>query len=114
MPRSIANIGDYAFGCCEKLLNFYARSEKPAAITETAFSNTNLSNCTLHVPAGTKTAYSTADGWKYFGNIVETANTSIGNAAATPEEEIIFDLKGNRMTFPQKGICIINGKKVLY
>ena len=72
-------------------------------------------NGTLYVPKGTKFAYEAKEGWKDFRNIVEGTPTSITRVTLDKEtpNTPIYDLNGKRLSEPQKGINIIEGKKVL-
>jgi len=62
---SVTSIGDYAFLGCNILSSITCNAKTPPAAA-LAFSSVNVSNCTLHVPIGTKALYQAADGWKYF------------------------------------------------
>ena len=69
------------------------------------------------MPYGTIDAYRTADDWKNFTNIVEfdPTNVEVISAEGKPAaEQRIYNLGGVRMATPQKGLNIINGKKVVY
>jgi hypothetical protein len=72
-------------------------------------------NGTLYVPKGTKFAYEAKEGWKDFRNIVEGTPTSITRVTLDKEtpNTPIYDLNGRKLAEPQKGINIIEGKKVL-
>ena len=62
-------------------------------------------------------AYRAADGWKKFANIVEFDPTNVEVVSAEGKlaaEQRIYNLGGVRMATPQKGLNIINGKKVVY
>lgn len=81
IPKSVTTIEEYAFGSCESLFDVYVswtqKSQLPTlgegvfdfiAYDETSYSD-GPQNATLHIPAGTKNMYETADGWKDFGKI---------------------------------------------
>ena len=70
-PRSITSIGDGAFSDCSKLEQIICKKGIPPTISYNTFKNVPTSTI-LDVPAGTKNAYTNADGWKYFSNIKET------------------------------------------
>lgn len=69
----------------------------------------------VYVPQGTLAVYQAADGWKNFWNIEEydTTSTGIANISDPLPDKIIYNLQGHKLSKPQKGINIINGKKVL-
>lgn len=77
----------------------------------------NYDNCTLYVPIGTIEAYRSQYPWSRFSNIVEFDVTGIDHATVSPNDEAgarqVFDMHGRRIQQPQKGLNIINGKKVL-
>ena len=117
IPASITNIGAWAFYLCDSLDDIYCYGSIPAHNDYAAFSSNTYSNCTLHVPYGTIDAYRTADDWKNFTNIVEfdPTNVEVVSAEGKPAaEQRIYNLGGVRMATPQKGLNIINGKKVVY
>ena len=125
IPNSVTSIGDYAFDC-ENLTTVVSLIENPLTITwyvslpvaghrAIAFSQNTFMNGTLYVPKGTKFAYKAKEGWKDFRNIVEGTPTSITRVTLDKEtpNTPIYDLNGRKLAEPQKGINIIDGKKVL-
>ena len=62
-------------------------------------------------------AYRAAENWKDFTNIVEFDPTGVEAVSAdgkSTAEQRIYNLGGVRMAAPQRGLNIINGKKVVY
>ena len=93
IPQSIREIGDYAFSGCTKLFEVYCNAETVPIVSDLTFKNSNITNATLYVPAGTKSLYNNADGWKLFANIVEK------------------EAQNNNITFANptvKAICVAN------
>lgn len=82
----------------------------------------DLANTTLYVPIGTKEAYSQADVWCLFGNIVETSDFPWAgvqgiqdDGASTGDGDDIYNMNGRKVQNPQDGeICIRNGRKFIY
>ncbi len=82
----------------------------------------DLAGTTLYVPTGTREAYSRADVWCYFGNIVETSDFPWASVRGVPVDgapaadgDDIYDLAGRKVLNPQDGeIYIRNGKKFIY
>lgn len=103
-----------AFYSCTSLTEIYAMAETPVSIEYSIFSNYSA---TLYVPIGAKEAYQAADYWKEFTNIVEIDFTGIDKIfiddAVRGDKNVYYDLNGHRVKNPQKGIYIINGKKVV-
>lgn len=119
IPASVTSIGGSAFYCCDSLANIYCYGSTPAEPDNhyLIFSEDTYSGCTLHVPYGTIDIYKTADGWKFFANIVEFDPTGVEAVSADRKpatERRIYNLGRVRMAAPQRGLNIINGKKVMY
>ncbi len=115
----MTSIGGSTFYCCDSLANIYCYGSTPAEPDNhyLIFSEDTYSGCTLHVPYGTIDIYKTADGWKFFANIVEFDPTGVEAVSADRKpatERRIYNLGGVRMAAPQRGLNIINGKKVMY
>ncbi|MGM9713089.1 MAG: hypothetical protein ACI3Y5_03095 [Prevotella sp.] len=89
--------------------------EKPIAIEESVFSTQFYWGvATLYVPFGTKSLYASADVWKNFKNIVEIAPAGIDDIPIGEDaQQTNYSVSGVRLKSPQKGLNIINGKKVL-
>lgn len=77
IPKSVETIDQSVFSSCVGLTSFDVDWQTPPAIDENVFSNIDLSQVTLYVPAGTKGTYETADVWKNFTNIVEKEGETI-------------------------------------
>ena len=83
IPNTVTSIGEAAFQNCPGISSVYVYSFLPLEINGNVFAGINYTNCPLYVPAGSKSAYSSANSWKYFLNIVEmtTAAPGINNTA---------------------------------
>jgi hypothetical protein len=73
IPNSVTFIDKSAFYSCTSLVDVTVNWATPLNIPDfyDVFQNVSLNAVTLHVPAGTKTAYQVATVWKYFGTIAE-------------------------------------------
>lgn len=70
LPAGITEIGTDAF--VDNIFNeFHCKATAPLVLSEDIFANCDISNCTLYVPTGSKSAYETADYWENFNSIVE-------------------------------------------
>ena len=115
---SITNIGKYAFRLCSSLKDVYCFTEKVPNTDSSAFNNISLGKATLHVPAGSINDYKNTAPWSRFGNIValEEGDPSGIEAIKNGEQKDntpVYNLNGQRVNTPTKGIYIKNGRKVL-
>ena len=81
VPSTITKINEYGFSNCRNLILQVAHTT-PLEINENVFNH--LSNSTLRVPAGCKSAYAEATGWSKFGadNIIEDNKVTLENVTA--------------------------------
>ena len=118
IPASVTSIRDGAFLGCTGLTEIFSRASAPPACDDEVWMKVNKSTCTLYVPAGTKDAYATAEGWKDFINIEEFDATEITtlDAEATDtdlSDSEIYTMGGQRVDALQAGMNIVrmkNGK----
>ena len=68
--NSVTSIGDYAFSACSGLKSITSLNTTPPKVGSNVFDYVP-SDCVLYVPAGSKNAYSVADGWSRFTDIRE-------------------------------------------
>ncbi len=116
--EKVTTLNDYDFNCSSntKSITSYIPGDKLFEINDySVFEGVNKNECTLYVPLGSKDIYATTDGWNEFINIVEIDTTSIDDIIDSPtEDNIIYDLRGNRIIeLTKPGIYIVNGKKVI-
>jgi len=106
IPSSVTAIKQFAFGDSYKLNTVFAYPTSPVDLSSSplVFVNIDIDNSTLHVPYGSKAAYSVADQWKDFKNILEMPN-QVPLADAGPdlmvEENSIFNLDGTASNDPE-------------
>ena len=121
ISNSVTEIGYRTFAGCSNLKTIYSLNLQPPTYDifhDPAFEQTCYSSAVLYVPIGSLNAYQTTIPWSNFGNIQEfDPVTGIDNTKmeveAENEETTIYDLQGRRLSRSQRGINIINGKKVL-
>jgi len=141
IPNSVTNIGDYAFYLCYNLTSITIPNsvksigkkafdeiavstivsliENPFAIygsisSYKTFTLNTFNNATLYVPTGTINKYKATEGWKDFNNIVEGVPSGIKGVHLDSDKDYpVYDINGRRLEGPQRGINIINGKKVV-
>ena len=127
IPNSIINIGgfnkypnvgfDGAFEWCTGLKTVISEIQNPPVFEYSTFrtiDDTIYSNATLYVPTGTIDLYKSTEGWNNFTNIVDSDPSGINNVLLNEKKDApAYNLNGRRLIQPQKGINIIEGKKVL-
>lgn len=91
IPKDV-KIGANAFRGCQSIANVFSYNIVPPVLDDLAFSDiAEIEVATLHVPKGTKEAYSKALGWKIFKNIVEEEWLSVEQTIPT---HILFATQG--------------------
>ena len=119
IPESVDSIGTSAFRICANLTTVKVLRKEPLKIKESVFFKDTdtvytFDQATLYVPMGTKVKYQEADVWKNFKNIVEFDPSGIDAITIDEDgQQTIYSISGVRLKSPQKGLNIINGKKVL-
>lgn len=104
---------DSSFRECTGISTIYSLNPIPPTCFSD-FTNGQYLNTQLYVPAGSLPSYQSEIPWKYFWNISEFESTDIHNVTIDGKgKDIIYDLQGNKLLTPQKGLNIINGKKIL-
>ena len=111
IPSTITTIGDYAF-ISSGLTDMYCYAEQLPEIGSSIFQDT-YHRATLHVPANSVDAYSNAEQWKYFPDIVALTDsdpTPSGITAPTVVRQAsiseCYDLSGRRTSQSQRGLNI--------
>jgi hypothetical protein len=114
----VTSIGSYAFYEAD-IPTVISLIENPFTIKgkrsfNRTFSLNTFDKAKLYVPKGTMDKYKATEGWKDFVNIVEGVPAGINGIDLDSNKNIpIYDLNGRPVTNPQKGINIIDGKKVM-
>lgn len=111
IPASAQSIGSRAFNWCYNLNAVTNLSKTPQEIDSETFSVYG----DLHVLKGYKEVYQDAEVWKNFNIIDDVDDATVISTIATEDiaADKIYTLSGKRLSVPQKGINIINGKKVV-
>lgn len=114
IPSWVTSIGDRAFRSCSNLKSVYSYNEQPITVPGDLFIDIP-SDAILYVPTGTKKKYAAAQGWNAIKNIVEMDMTDIKDVLTSTNEQksLFYNLQGQRVKNPGKGIYIHNGRKVL-
>lgn len=117
---NVKTFGNYMFYKCNNLDAIESLNGFPDDIDEKVFDSGSedfsiYDNVTLYVPAGCRNNYRLATGWSNFKNIVEGSLFVGVDDVLTPQpkEEVIYSPTGVRLSAPQRGVNIVNGKKLL-
>lgn len=117
---NVKTFGNNLFYGCNSLEVIESLNGFPAEIDEKVFDSGSedfsiYDNVTLYVPAGCRNNYRVATGWSNFKNIVEGSLLVSVDDVLTPqpEEDIIYSPIGVRLSAPQRGVNIVNGRKLL-
>ena len=108
--KAFANIYTSAGTRGEDGLHFYCDAEVVPATSAEAFNGTDIAHATLHVPDNMVETYKIVAPWNGFGTIVGFSETGIFSIIVDMSDVQIFDLQGNRIDKPRKGLNIIRTK----
>lgn len=111
LGEGITRVGNYAFGSC-KFEDMYCYAEQVPETGSDVFIYSNYTNATLHVPAGSLEAYSNAEQWKDFKEIVSLTDDPNPNGIQIINSDVMtgehyYSLDGKHTTTPQRGLNII-------
>lgn len=84
LPSSLTSLGGYAFYNSNNIRMVNANSSTPLSISQTLYPY----SATLYVPAGSKSAYQSANYWKEFANVLEVGYTGKTDSELTGETDI--------------------------
>lgn len=126
IPESVTSIGHYAFDI-PGLQSFTSLITVPFDVPNDCWVNNGWDGSSqdyfdeeaiLYVPKGTKQLYQKRSGWGVFKRIRELDEngnpTEISQPTlTTTDEALIYNLNGQRLSKPVKGVNIIEGKKLI-
>ena len=118
IPASVKVVEEYAIAYSNNVESITFLSTTPPAIFPASFEELGYNyTITIHVPEGCRDAYENSTVGQTFTNIVDDVKISTGISNVTlsnaDTESRIFRLNGTRVSSLQKGINIVNGKKVV-
>lgn len=131
LPETITFVDEGAFSGCSEISELTSYNPIPPQITVSAastrgtsvasqFEGINMETCILFVPEGSAEAYRNSYGWGDFNIILEIeGNSSSTGIVIKPmqqeddKEEAYYNLSGQRVKTPSKGLYIKKGKKIL-
>ncbi|MCM1070446.1 MAG: leucine-rich repeat domain-containing protein [[Clostridium] fimetarium] len=107
--KSVTEIAYGAFGYCKNLKNVYSWAINPPTLERDVFQRSYPNYATLHVPAESVAAYSKAEQWEDFGEIlgdVESAGIEDVEVDGNNAPAEYFNLNGVRVDNPENGLYI--------
>lgn len=112
IPKGVTNIGDYAFSGCNGIKEIYCYAEETPEISYYTFYNVDVSRVMLVVPDDVADKYKAHPIWRRFRIETPTGIPSIEDGKSKMEDGSIYNISGQRLSKPIKGINVLNGKKV--
>ena len=116
LGNKLTSVGAKAFANCSKIEDVYCFAERYPTVERNAFENSYIDYVTLHVPAASINNYKAHETWGRFKAVVPITDEELaieGVTAENAKKAVIYNLNGQRISSPKKGINIINGRKVL-
>ena len=115
----IEKIRSGAFSSCPELTDVYCYAINVPTTETNVFEESYIENATLHVAAESINAYRDKKPWKNFKKKVALTDSDPKpdatrvNVIRNSEDNkvVVYNLNGVRLSEPQKGVNIINGKK---
>ena len=110
----VTNIGQEAFSDCTAMTKFISHATVPPVCRSQALDDISKWICTLQVPENSINLYKVADQWKDFFFVEPTGINNLENGKKEVLEVVKnYNLKGQPLVHPHKGVNIIKGKKIL-
>ena len=112
--NSVTSIGSYAFEYCSSLTTLYSFNTTPPNVGSNNFTNNQYMTLNVFVPQEALEVYQNANTWNNFWNLQGFDATGVENVKAEGKNaNVYYDLRGNRLNAPKRGLNIINHKKVM-
>lgn len=112
IPERLTSIGQAAFYEIYRIETVSSFIKEPFEINR-VFTQEVCQNATLYVPKGSIEKYRATEGWKDFVHIEEMGESGIMHVGALTSDAPYYNLNGQRIAQPKKGIYIQNGQKVI-
>lgn len=116
--NSVECIDEGAFRGCTSLETLKCKAGNPPVCGTDVFAEVPTEDATLYVPESSIAAYTTAEPWNAFETIKALREEASGIAvvasdAASETPAPVYNLNGQRVAHPGRGVYIIGGKVVL-
>jgi len=114
LPRTLKSMGSWIIYDCPNFKTVTCYAEEVPEINTATFSDYQLPELTLYVPAASVEAYKAHDIWSRFGTILPIGGTEIhGIAQDTQKADTrTYDLFGREVDANYRGLKLQNGKLV--
>lgn len=115
LPASVEDLGASSVAA-PMMTTLYAAMETAPTVSENPFTGVDQTACVLKVYDSSLNSYAATNWWKDFLQkepISGELPTAIGSVSIFGGKNVIYDLQGRRVQQMQKGVYIINGKKVV-
>lgn len=110
---SVTTIENNVFENCDGLTTLYSLNPTPPSIGKNNFTNNQYMTLNVFVPQESLETYQNDDSWKNFWNLQGFDVAGIGSVKTENGKATYYDLRGNRLSAPKRGLNIIKGKKVM-
>ena len=110
--NSVTTIGKSTFNGCSELTTLFSLNTTPPSIDSDNFTNNQYMTLNVYVPHEAIETYQSTEPWKNFWNL-QSDPTKIENIKTKEKKPIYYDLRGNRLSAPKRGLNIIKGKKMM-
>ena len=115
---NMSTIGAQAFANCQNMVDVYCYAVRYPNVQRNTFENSYIDYVTLHVPAESVSHYKAHEVWGKFKEVVpiegeETAIERVTMTNNNGKAPVIYNLNGQRISKPAKGLNIINGRQVV-
>lgn len=96
------------------MTDIYCKAKNVPSLAVNAFENAYPDYITLHVPTGSVDAYKATEPWNIFKEILPLESTMINAVSVDSDDKsVYYNLNGQIVDNPQKGIYIHNNKKII-
>ena len=116
LGAGIREIGENAFGGCTAIKKITCYALRTPISEFNSFDYDTYDNADVYVPQESLDDYKNDSVWKRFFNLHALISTGIngvitGESTCAPQK--VYDLQGRKLQKPERGLNIINGKKVM-
>ena len=113
LGKNLELIGTNAFKGCDSLIAFTSENHEPPYV-DFLCDDRIYTQAKLFVPIDAIEKYKNTSPWNLFSNILDISQSGIDDVFLDSNNPvIIYNIMGHKLSHPQRGVNIINGRKVL-